>query len=271
MKNIKSVVAGLYLAVAAILVLVAAHAPARAVPVDLMLSLVIDESGSVDGTEFGLQLNGYKAAFLDSGIQTAISSFANGIAVNVILFAGTPGVATTPSATLNFSHLTDAASITAFANLLGLVTRPGNANGSSTGIADAIDFAVGTFGASSFTSDRKVIDVSGDGEENVAGSPFDDGPTGGKAQVRAVRDAAIAAGFIINGLPIIDDFVNLDTYYADNVIGGPGSFLEVATFASFEDAVISKISQEITLVPEPPAIFLLGAGLFFMLRRHQKT
>jgi hypothetical protein len=226
-----------------------------------MLSLVIDESGSVDGTEFGLQLNGYKAAFLDSGIQTAISSFANGIAVNVILFAGTPGVATTPSATLNFSHLTDAASITAFANLLGLVTRPGNANGSSTGIADAIDFAVGTFGASSFTSDRKVIDVSGDGEENVAGSPFDDGPTGGKAQVRAVRD----------GLPIIDDFVNLDTYYADNVIGGPGSFLEVATFASFEDAVISKISQEITLVPEPPAIFLLGAGLFFMLRRHQKT
>ena len=230
--------------VAAVFVLVGPYAPARAVPVDLMLSPVIDESGSVSGSEFGLQLNGYKAAFLDSGIQNAIASTANGIAVNVnvILFAGLPGIATTPSKTLNFTHLTDTVSITAFANDLALVTRPGNANGSSTGIADAINFAVGTFGASTFTSANKVLDVSGDGEENVAGSPFDTGPNGGPAKVREARDAAIAAGFTINGLPIIDDFVYLETYFSTNVIAGAGAFVEVA---SFETAVIS---QEVTIV-----------------------
>ena len=228
--------------VAAVFVLVGPYAPARAVPVDLMLSPVIDESGSVSGSEFGLQLNGYKAAFLDSGIQNAIASTANGIAVNVILFAGLPGIATTPSKTLNFTHLTNAVSITAFANDLALVTRPGNANGSSTGIADAINFAVGTFGASTFTSANKVLDVSGDGEENVAGSPFDTGPNGGPAKVREARDAAIAAGFTINGLPIIDDFVYLETYFSTNVIAGAGAFVEVA---SFETAVIS---QEVTIV-----------------------
>ena len=254
---------------AAIILFAAPHVPARATPVDLMLSLVIDESGSVSGTEFGLQLNGYKAAFLDAGIQNAISSTANGIAVNVILFAGTPGIATTPSKSLNFVHLTDAASITAFANDLALVTRPGNANGSSTGIADAISFAVSTFGASSFTSDNKVLDVSGDGEENVAGSPFDTGPNGGPAKVREARDAALGAGFAINGLPIIDDFVNLETYFTDNVIGGAGSFVEVATFASFETAVISKISQEITIVSEPSVIFVLGLGLLLVGLRRQ--
>ena len=76
----------------------------RAVPVDLMLSPVIDESGSVSGSgsEFGLQLNGYKAAFLDSGIQNAIASTANGVAVNVILFARLPGIATTPSEDAQF-------------------------------------------------------------------------------------------------------------------------------------------------------------------------
>ena len=213
--------------VAAVFVLVGPYAPARAAPVGLMLSLVIDESGSVSGSEFGLQLNGYKAAFLDSGIQNAIASTANGIAVNVnvILFAGLPGIATTPSKTLNFTHLTNAVSITAFANDLALVTRPGNANGSSTGIADAINFAVGTFGASTFTSANKVLDVSGDGEENVAGSPFDTAPNGGPAKVREARDAAIAAGFTINGLPIIEDFVYLETYFSTNVIGGAGHSL----------------------------------------------
>jgi hypothetical protein len=72
---------------------------------------------------------------------------------------------------------------------------------------------VGTFGASTFTSANKVLDVSGDGEENVAGSPFDTGPNGGPAKLREARDAVIAAGFTINGLPIIDDFVNLETYF----------------------------------------------------------
>lgn len=53
------------------------------------------------------------------------------------------------------------------------------------------------------------------------------------------------------------------------MIGGAGSFVEVATFASFETAVISK---EVTLVPEPSLIFLLGAGLLFVgCRRYSKT
>ncbi|NJN22364.1 MAG: DUF1194 domain-containing protein [Leptolyngbya sp. RL_3_1] len=62
---------------------------------------------------------------------------------------------------------------------------------------------------------------------------------------------------VLNGLPILTStFPDLDTYYTDNVIGGPGSFIEVAAdFTSFETAALNKIGREVappTLPPTPP-------------------
>ena len=54
--------------------------------------------------------------------------------------------------------------------------------------------------------------------------------------VTTARDAAVEKGIVINGLPIMVkepsystmDIDNLDEYYEDCVIGGPGAFVEVA-------------------------------------------
>jgi hypothetical protein len=76
------------------------------------------------------------------------------------------------------------------------------------------------------------------------------------------RDAAVAEGITINGLPIINDRptfgrlppVPLDDYYRENVIGGPGAFMIVAQdFESFGQAVKRKLIREIAGRP-PGAI-----------------
>src|SRR5262249_39496211 len=84
------------------------------------------------------------------------------------------------------------------------------------------DYAAGLLPESPVTAARRIIDVSGDGANNT-GRP-----------AAAARDAAVAAGIVINGLPILALEPELDRYYRDNVIGGPGSFLVVArSFAEF--------------------------------------
>src|SRR5260370_41233819 len=68
---------------------------------------------------------------------------------------------------------------------------------------------------------RRVIDISGDGPNNNG------------APVTGARAAALEKGITINGLPIMVkepsysmmDIDDLDLYYEDCVIGGPGSFV----------------------------------------------
>jgi hypothetical protein len=93
-----------------------------------------------------------------------------------------------------------------------------------------------------FEATRRVIDVSGDGLNN-SGPP-----------VEVLRDEAVAEGIVINGLPIVNDRPtfgrppppNLDLYFRDRVIGGPGAFYIVAEdFNSFGQAVKRKLIREI--------------------------
>ena len=85
--------------------------------------------------------------------------------------------------------------------------------GGGTSIAGALDYGVGVFKDSGFRSMRRVIDVSGDGA-NTSGRP-----------VSRARDDAVAAGVVVNGLPILSLEFDLDEHYKNEVIGGPGSFL----------------------------------------------
>jgi hypothetical protein len=89
-----------------------------------------------------------------------------------------------------------------------------------TSISAKLLFAATTFGNTEFSSARQVIDISGDGPNN-RGVP-----------VEPVRSGIVDAGVTINGLPIVVKanvgryaLLNLDGYYEDCVIGGPGAFL----------------------------------------------
>jgi hypothetical protein len=95
------------------------------------------------------------------------------------------------------------------------------------------------FGDLPYETDRKVLDISGDGESNVGGS------------VDEARDRALIADITINGLPIQTYYEpGLADYYEQHVIGGPGSFLIVAKgFDDFARAVAAKLVREIAALP----------------------
>ncbi|WP_374446670.1 DUF1194 domain-containing protein [Stella sp.] len=205
-------------------------------PVDLELVLAVDVSGSVDIEEARLQREGYVAAFRDPEVVHAIRSGMVGrIAVLYLEWAS----AHENRVVLDWQLVSDSASAAAFADRLA--AQP-PMRGRRTSIAAAIDFALPFFG-SAYEGSRRVIDVSGDGPNN-------DGPP-----VVPARDRAVAAGIVINGLPILNErqfawglpnLKELDLYYRDCVIGGPGAFFIVAEdFRSFAAAVKRKLVLEI--------------------------
>jgi hypothetical protein len=78
--------------------------------------------------------------------------------------------------------------------------------------------------------------------------------------VTVVRDDVLSAGITINGLPIMlkrpntftMDIENLDVYYEDCVIGGPGAFIiPIEKREQFKEATRTKLVLEIAgRVPE---------------------
>ena len=90
------------------------------------------------------------------------------------------------------------------------------------------------FPPSPFQSSRRVIDISGDGANNR-----------GRFAEEA-RDEAVRAGLVINGLPILTLEPELDEYYRESVIGGPGAFvIAVRSYEAFAQAIRSKLVTEI--------------------------
>ena len=225
---------------------IASVAPALATePVDLELVLAVDISGSIDPEEARLQRQGYVAAFRHPDVKKAIASGYNGkIAVTYFEWAG----AGWQRPIAGWTTIGSAAEAEAFADRLA-AARVGT--GPYTSLSGAIEFAVPLFEQSGVKGVRRVIDISGDGENN-SGPP-----------VEPARDAAVARGLTINGLPIVNDrptrigglppLPHLDRYYEKCVIGGRGAFLIVANdFASFADAIRRKLILEIAdLTPAP--------------------
>ncbi|MDT8364797.1 MAG: DUF1194 domain-containing protein [Nitrosomonas sp.] len=246
------------LALAAALILAGKNA--LATPVSLELALLVDVSGSVNGTEFNLQKTGYVNAFNNSGIQAAIAALPGGIAVTYIEWSSS----NRQSIQVGWTNVTDATSAAGFASAISASTR---AFSGSTAPGTAINFATPLFSDNGFEAARWVIDVSGDGIQN-------NGANTATARDNFLNISAPAGEGLtraINGLPIGN--VTLQNWYQDNVVGGDNSFLiAVSDFAGFEDAVLQKIGREIrNEVPEPAPLALLFAGLMafaFMRRSH---
>ena len=119
-----------------------------------------------------------------------------------------------------------------------------------TSISGGLTFIKGRFEGNGFEAPRHVIDVSGDGPNNM-GMP-----------IELAREDVVRAGITINGLPIMikqtGDFLSvddLDAYYQDCVIGGPGAFLLVIrSVDQFEEAIRRKLVLEIADRAPPPLL-----------------
>lgn len=216
-------------------------AAADGVPVDLELVLAVDVSGSIDPDEADLQRRGYVQALLNPKVINAIRSGPYGrIAVTYVEWAGDHYQQTV----IGWTLLDGRDAIAGFADRLA---ETGIGRERWTSISAGLAYAAALFEHSGFEGMRRVIDISGDGPNN-SGPP-----------VQFMRDAVVEKDITINGLPIINDRPNpwggepprdLDAYYRDNVIGGPGAFIVVADgFDAFAQAILTKLLLEIAGTP----------------------
>ncbi|MGE0119545.1 MAG: DUF1194 domain-containing protein [Dongiaceae bacterium] len=221
----------------------AAPAAAQDVPVDLELVLAVDVSGSMDAGERKLQRDGYVQAFLHPDVIAAIGSgFYGRIAVSYVEWAGPRS----QSMVMPWRLVDGRIAAESVAAELAAARSP---RIRGTSISGALAFSGALFDGNGFDGARQVIDISGDGPNNM-GVP-----------VVPVRDAVLARGVTINGLPLtLRDGGSwgiaaglLDIYYEDCVIGGPGAFfLSVQAPEQLADAIRRKLVLEIA--GAPPAL-----------------
>src|SRR5437867_8396228 len=206
--------------------------------VDLQLVLAVDASGSVEQRRLELQMQGYVTAFRDRRLLHAIQSGATqAIAVTMVQWTGLA----LQIQVLPWTLINDATTAHAFAAAIAATPRRLFSGGTS--ISGVIDYAVPLLLESPFKGTRRVIDISGDGSNN-RGRP-----------AASARDAAVRTGIIINGLPILALEPDLDHYFLDHVIGGPGAFVIAAeSYEIFADAILKKLIREMaTNEPQPHA------------------
>jgi hypothetical protein len=230
--------------VAALLAGLAARAPARAGNVDLLLVLAADVSRSIDDGEFNLQRKGYAAALADPRVLKAITSGPNqAIALSFVEWSS----AEEQKTVVDWTVVHDGEDAAVIAAQILAAPRSFLAR---TAIGSAIDYSMDRLNAVPNASDRRVIDISGDGTSNAGRS------------VTEARDEAVAKGVTINGLAIINTQASpgftthtqppggLPNYYKENVIGGTGAFLLVVdNFETFADAMTRKLVSEIAGLP----------------------
>jgi hypothetical protein len=204
--------------------------------VDLELAFVVDASGSIDDEETRLQRQGYADALVHPRVLGAISSgFLRSIAVAYIEFAG-PGCT---RIAVPWARIDGAEAAKAFGAAILATERMFCPGGNAIG--DAVVVATDSIEKNGFLGTRRVIDVSGDGP-NTIGEP-----------VEIARNLAVALGITINGLVIErPSFPDLDEYYRQAIIGGPGHFvLKAENRKTFAQAILKKMILEIAgMTPE---------------------
>jgi hypothetical protein len=207
-----------------------------AASVDIELILAVDVSYSMDMDELAIQREGYAQAIVSKEFLQALKSLPNG-KISVTYFewaASSDQKIIIPWRLIDGPETADA--------VADEILKTPIRRASRTSISGAINFALPLFDDDPYHGLRRVIDISGDGPNNNGGP------------VTVARDAALEKGIIINGLPIMVkepsystmDIDNLDFYYEDCVIGGPGSFVvSIKDRDKFKEAIRSKLLLEV--------------------------
>jgi hypothetical protein len=213
-----------------------------AVPVDTELVVAVDVSNSMDREEQKLQREGYITGLTSREFMQAIQQGTHGkVAVTYVEWAGLYD----QKIVMPWRLIDGPQSAFAVAEE---IARAPYRNAPRTSIYGALLFAKPLFQSSGYNGLRRVIDVSGDGVNNM-------GPS-----AALMRNDVVESGITINGLPIMlqrpygrSSDANLDLYYEDCVIGGPGSFMVVIQDREqFKEATRTKLVLEIA-GRNPPA------------------
>jgi hypothetical protein len=215
------------------------------VSVDVELIIGVDVSNSMDIDELEVQREGYAQAIVsEEFLQALRTGPSKRLAVTYFDWsASTDQKIIIPWRVIDGPETADA--------VAREIMKTPVQKGSSTSISGAISFAMPLFDENPYRGLRRVIDISGDGPNNNG------------APVTGARDAALERGVTINGLPImvenssysIVNIDNLDLYYEDCVIGGPGSFVvSIKHRNEFKQAIRTKLISEVAGQTTEPRI-----------------
>lgn len=219
-----------------VLLAACAYPACAAEPVDVELVLAVDVSLSMSPGELEIQRRGYAEALTHDTVLQAIADGSHGkIAITYVEWAGS----TMQRVVVPWTVISSRADAERVVDQIS--ARPPS-SARRTSISAALDFSGDLFAESEFEGARRVIDISGDGANNQGGP------------VEEARNRIAEQGITINGLPLMTrggftsvfDTAELDRYYANCVIGGPGAFMiPVNDWPQFPEAVRRKLVLEL--------------------------
>jgi len=216
---------------AAALILALAATPAAAQDqCRLALLLGIDVSASVDAEEYQLQLSGIASALIAPEIVEAFLNGPGPVALSVYEWSGR----FQQDLVIDWTLITSEEDLTRVAERMARQVR--RSEDFPTALGYALGFAAGHF-AEAPPCLFQTLDISGDGQNN-------DGFAPGAAYEHFPFD-----GITVNGLAIGGASLMIEDYYLDQVIRGPGAFVEyAATHADFAAAMRRKLERELRVM-----------------------
>jgi Ca-activated chloride channel family protein len=199
--------------------------PALACETALLLS--IDVSGSIDAGDYRLQADGLAFALQDPEVTEALVK--GQVALAVVQWSGTEEQALV----LPWQRMLAPEDVTRFAARAAAIPRA--FQGSDTAVGQAIRFATAQFSAVPDCR-RKVIDISGDGQENAG---FTDA---------AARREAIAAGLTINAIAIEEpgEAIPITSYFRNWIITPDGFVVTARGLQDYAETLRLKLLRELT-------------------------
>lgn len=220
--------------------------------VDTALIVAVDVSNSVDNERYRLQMEGIAQALEDPAvIQAIVGGAKGGILFSMVTWGDRPKVS------LPWTRIASEEDARAAALKVRTMRRE---SGEFTCMSRMMRFVSDKIVPQIPAKAAKVVlDVSGDGRDNC----------NEKEPIDAVRDELVSYGVTVNGLPILEGTdeetaqtapvqsylpseqgaPTLETWFRDNVKGGPGSFVLPANgYGDFGRAIRQKFVLEVSML-----------------------
>lgn len=193
------------------------------------LALALDISSSVDDTEYRLQVDGLANALVDDRVIEAILT-PEGAFINAAVYEWSGYQQ--QDMVLEWTVLDTPASIRNFAARLSAHRRV--YSDFATAVGKGVEYGALLLRRAP-PCGRYVLDVSGDGQNNVGVGPG------------YFREQGLLDGITINGLVIRGATPDPARYYDRHVLHGPDAFMVIAeSFEDYRTAMTEKLLRELT-------------------------
>ena len=226
----QALAAALFVVVGALFTPATARAQAADEGCRLALLLAVDVSASVDADEYALQQSGLAAALLSEPVQRGFFGGPGHVALGVYEWSGR----FQQDMVFGWRMIRTEADLLDAAEAITSTTRR------STDFPTALGYAI-SFAATAFAEAPpclfQTLDVSGDGQNNDGFPPA------------AAYEHFPLDGVVVNGLAIGGASREIEVYYAEEIIRGPGAFVEYAlNHDDFAEAIQRKLERELRVM-----------------------